>query len=73
MESTQRILMYDALETLEQREQSIVRLYYFDGFSEEEIAFTYHITQQRVNQIKERALEKCKLQLEKKQKCVSIV
>jgi RNA polymerase sigma factor (sigma-70 family) len=73
MESTQKILIYDALNTLEPKEQSIVKLYYLAGFSEEDIASSYHISIPRVNQIKKRALAKCKLQLEKKLKCVSIV
>jgi len=73
MEQTQKIFLYDALATLERREQSILKLFYFAGFSEDEIADSYHITQQRVNQIKSRALEKCKLQLNKKKLCAITV
>jgi len=64
MEQTQKILIYDALKTLEQREQSIVKLYYLAGFNEKEIADSYNISQQRVHQIKKKALRKCKSQLE---------
>ena len=64
MEQTQRILDYDVLANLEDREQSILKLYYWAGFTEEEIADSYQITQQRINQIKKRALEKCKKQLQ---------
>ena len=64
MEQTQRILDYDVLVNLEDREQSILKLYYWAGFTEEEIADSYQITQQRINQIKKRALEKCKKQLQ---------
>ena len=73
MELTQQILMYDTLATLKKREQSIIKLYYFAGFTEEEIAKSYHISHQRIHHIKKRALQKCKSQLEKKQLYVSIV
>ena len=73
MEQTQRILIYNALDTLEKRERSVLKLIYFKGFTEEEIAESYQITQQRVNQIKKRALEKCKIQLEEKPTFASIV
>lgn len=73
MDLTQKILIYDALRTLERREQSILKLYYFTGFTEEEIAYSYQVSQPMIHKIKERALEKCKLQLEKKPKYVSIV
>jgi RNA polymerase sigma factor (sigma-70 family) len=73
MEQTQKIIIYDALETLKQREQGILKLYYLAGFSEEEISEHYHISIPRVNQIKKRALEKCKIQLEKKPTFASIV
>lgn len=66
MELTQQILMYDALSTLKKREQSIIKLYYFAGFTEEEIATSYHISHQRIHHIKERALQKCRLQLQQK-------
>ena len=74
MEQTQKIYLYDALATLPQREQGILKLYFIAGFSEGEIADSYQISQQRVNQIKSRALLKCKKQLEeyKKYTCASI-
>ena len=64
MDLTQKIYLYDALATLPQREQGILKLYFVAGFSEDEIADSYQISQQRVNQIKSRALIKCKKQLE---------
>jgi RNA polymerase sigma factor (sigma-70 family) len=73
MEQTQKIYLYDALDTLEQREQSIIKLFYLAGFNEEEIAQSYHISQQRIHQIKKRALEKCKLELNKKLLCANLV
>jgi RNA polymerase sigma factor (sigma-70 family) len=63
MEQTQRILVYDALKTLQQREKGILKLYYFAGFSEEEIAESYQISQPMIHKIKKRALEKCRKQL----------
>jgi len=66
MEQTQKILLYDALESLGSREKSIVKLIYLAGFTENEIAEAYNISQQRVHQIKERALQKCKSQLQQK-------
>jgi len=73
MEQTQKILAYDVLVNLEEREQSILKLYYWAGFTEEEIADSYQITQPRVNQIKSRALEKCKKLITEKQLCVTTV
>jgi len=73
MEQTQKIIIYDALATLNKREQSILKLYYLAGFSEEEIAESYQISQPMIHKIKKRALEKCKLQLEKKPTFASIV
>ena len=67
MEQTQKILLYDALESLGSREKSIVKLIYLAGFTENEIAEVYGVSQQRVHQIKERALQKCKSQLQKKE------
>ena len=66
MEQTQKILLYDALESLGNREKSIVKLIYLAGFTENEIAEAYNISQQRVHQIKERALQKCKTKLQQK-------
>jgi RNA polymerase sigma factor (sigma-70 family) len=73
MEQTQKIYLYDALDSLKQKEQSILKLYYFAGFTEEELAESYHISHQRIHQIKERALQKCKLKLQEKLLSVSIV
>jgi RNA polymerase sigma factor (sigma-70 family) len=74
MEQTQKIIIHDALETLEEREQSIIKLYYFKGFSEIKIAKYYKISIPRVNQIKKRALEQCRKELERKKlKYVNIV
>lgn len=73
MEQTQKIVIYDALETLKRREKGILKLYYFAGFTEEEIADSYQISQQAIHKIKKRALRKCKLQLEKIPKCAIIV
>jgi len=74
MELTHQILMYDTLDTLEKREQSILKLYYLAGFTEEEIAESYQISQPRIHQIKEGALRKCKEELQRqKKKYVSIV
>jgi len=64
MEQTQQILIYDTLETLNQREQGILKLFYLAGFTEEEIAESYQISQPRIHQIKKRALEKCKKQIQ---------
>ena len=74
MEQTKKIYLHDALATLPQREQGILKLYFIAGFSEDEIADSYQISQPRVNQIKSRALLKCKKQLEeyKRQLCASI-
>ena len=66
MEQTQKILLYDALESLGNREKSIVKLIYLAGFTENEIAEVYGVSQQRIQQIKERALQKCKSQLQQK-------
>ena len=63
MEQTQKILTIDVLESLEEREQSILKLYYWAGFSKEEISESYQITQQRVNQIKKRAITKLRKML----------
>jgi RNA polymerase sigma factor (sigma-70 family) len=63
MEQTQKIIIYNALKTLERRERSILELYYYAGFSEDEIAESYQISIPRVNQIKKRALELCRKQL----------
>ena len=67
MEQTQLILVYDVLFELDDREQGILKLYYWAGFTEEEIADSYQISQPRIHQIKERALEKCKKLIEEKQ------
>ena len=67
MELTQKILVSDVLFELDDREQGIIKLYYWAGFTEAEIAESYQITHQRVHQIKERALEKCKKLIEKQQ------
>jgi len=72
MEQTQKILVSDVLFKLEDREQGILKLYYWAGFTEEEIAESYQITHQRVHQIKERALEKCKKLINEKQPCAII-
>ena len=64
MEQTQKIYIDDALDILEEREKGILELYYYAGFSEEEIADSYRISIPRVNQIKKRALMKCKTQLQ---------
>lgn len=74
MEQTQQIYMDDVIATLKIREQGILKLYYYAGFSEDEIADSYQITQQRVNQIKKRALQKCKSKLQETRKllCVNI-
>ena len=66
MEQTQKILLYYALESLGNREKSIVKLIYLAGFTENEIAEAYGVSQQRVHQIKERALQKCKTKLQQK-------
>jgi RNA polymerase sigma factor (sigma-70 family) len=74
MEQTQKIIIYNALKTLERRERSILELYYYAGFSEDEIAESYQISIPRVNQIKKRALRKCRKELERKKlKYVNIV
>ena len=67
MEQTQKILLYDALESLGNREKSIIKLIYLTGFTENEIAEVYGVSQQRVHQIKERALQKCKTKLQQKE------
>jgi RNA polymerase sigma factor (sigma-70 family) len=66
MEQTQKIYLYDAMNTLTSIEKSIIELSYLAGFTEAEIAESYHISQQRIHQIKERALDKCKTQLQQK-------
>jgi len=74
MELVQKIIIYDALATLKIREQSVLKLYYIAGFNEVEIAESYKISIPRVHQIKKRALEKCRKELERKKlKYVSIV
>jgi RNA polymerase sigma factor (sigma-70 family) len=74
MEQTQKIIIYDALETLQEKEQSIIKLYYLAGFTEFEIAESYQISQQAIHKIKKRALEKCRKELERKKlKYVNIV
>ena len=72
MELTQKIYIDDVITNLEDREQSILKLYYYAGFSEEEIADSYQISQQRVNQIKSRALQKCKKLINKTPPCAII-
>jgi len=67
MEQTQKIYIEDVITSLKDREQNILKLYYWGGFTEEEIAESCQITQQRIHQIKERALEKCKKLIEEKQ------
>lgn len=45
-------------------EQQIIWLYYFDGYTEEEISKLLGISQQRVNQKKREALTKLKEDIE---------
>ena len=74
MEQIQKIYIDDVINVLDEREQNIVKLYYYAGFSEVEIAEAFNLSTPRVNQIKKRALEKCRQQLEesKKKLCASI-
>ena len=48
MDLTQRI----ALDSLENREKSILHLYFFCGYKEREIAKYYNVNQQRISRIK---------------------
>ncbi len=63
MEQTQRILINDVLRNLKRGEQNILKLYYWAGFTEGEIAEFLEVSQPRIHQIKQRALTKCRIQL----------
>ena len=65
MEREQKILIDDVLDSLNDREQSIIRLYYICGFTECELAEAFMVSQQMISKIKKRALEKCKQQIGK--------
>ena len=58
MEQTQKILVYDNLVGLDQREQSIIKLYYWAGFTDGEIANSYLISQPMIHKIRKRAINK---------------
>ena len=64
MDLIQKILISDVMENLRRRERKILDLYYNFGYKEREIAKHYNISQQRVNKIRNRALEKCKVKIE---------
>ena len=69
---TRQILVADILLNLEEREQSILKLYYWAGFTEVEIAESYQISQSRLHKIKERALQKCRKLIKEKKPFVII-
>ena len=50
--------LYD--KTLEEVRQQVIYMYYYQGYTEKEIAKVLSISQQRVNQIKREALEQLK-------------
>ena len=72
MEQALKIYIDDVLLELKQREQSILKLYYFAGFTEVEIAESYQISQPRLHKIKERALQKCRKLIKEKKPFVII-
>ena len=46
---------------LTKREQKIITLYYLDGYKDEEIAKLYGITQQVINRLRRKGINKLKL------------
>ena len=48
------------IDILDLREQKIIKMYYFLGYKEKEIANYFNLSHQRVNKIKSRALKKLK-------------
>ena len=60
MNLIQKIEIDKAMIILNSREQTIIKMYYIDGYKEREIADRYNLTHQRINKIKSRALEKMK-------------
>lgn len=69
MELTQKILIADVIDNLEEREKNILDMYYWCGYKEREIAKYHNISQPRINQIKNRALGRCKKLMNEKQYC----
>lgn len=56
----ENIDLKNAIGQLNQQEQNVINKIFYDGYSEEEVAIDMSITQQRVNQIKLKSLEKIK-------------
>lgn len=48
-------------ERLTQREKDIINLYYLEGYKEEEIATFYGLTQQAINYIRKKGINKLKI------------
>ena len=46
---------------LTEREKKVISLYYLEGYKDEEIAKIYGLTQQAINYIKKRGINKLKL------------
>ena len=48
-------------ERLTQRERKIINLYYLEGYKDEEIAKLYTLTQQAINYIRKKGINKLKI------------
>jgi len=48
-------------ERLTQRERNIINLYYLEGYKDEEIATFYGITQQVINRLRRKGINKLKI------------
>jgi len=57
----QEVDMERGYERLTQRERKIISLYYLEGYKDEEIAKLYGITQQVINRLRRKGINKLKI------------
>jgi len=57
----QEVDMEKGYQLLTKRERKIISLYYLEGYSDEEIAKIYGITQQVINRLRRKGINKLKI------------
>lgn len=57
----EKINLEEGYERLTEREKKIINLYYLEGYKDEEIAKLYTLTQQAINYIRKKGINKLKI------------
>lgn len=57
----EKINLEEGYERLTEREKKIINLYYLEGYKDQEIAKFYGLTQQAINYIKKKGINKLKI------------